>query len=63
MPEQENSAAVQVINSQGNVKFSQQIQSDSKTVSTDLSGLPDGFYFIRVFTKSVVYSGKIQIIH
>ena len=63
LPELTANAQLQVFNPQGKVILTQQVSPEESEVHIDLSGFPDGIYFIRLCTKSKVFSGKIQMIH
>jgi hypothetical protein len=63
LPEQVSSAVMQVITPQGKLIKTMQVFSSSGEISTRLTGLPDGIYFIRLLAKDKTYTSKIQILN
>ncbi|MCX6306682.1 MAG: T9SS type A sorting domain-containing protein [Bacteroidetes bacterium] len=62
LPGNNTTAAMQVFTPQGKVACSRTIVPASGEQSVDLSGLPDGMYFLRITTTGYSLSVKINII-
>jgi len=55
-------ATIGLINSQGNCFRSHDVTNPGNTVTMDISGVPAGFYFIRVMSEEDVVVKKIVIL-
>jgi len=62
LPEKTGNAVMQVMNPQGKVVLEQQVYPNVKEFTANLTGLPDGLYFICISTAHQTYSAKLQII-
>ena len=63
LQENETTGTVQVLTPQGKVMNTQLIYPGPGDFHANLSGLSDGIYFIRVITKTRIYTAKIQLVN
>lgn len=62
VPEVSKKATLQILTIQGRMIRESMVDLSSGKINADLSGLSQGYFFIRVITESKVYSGKVEII-
>lgn len=63
LPEKDSDAVIQVLTPQGTNVKTLKVYPVSGEASVDLAGLPEGIFFVRLLTRTRVYSCKIQIIN
>lgn len=63
LPKEINSAVMQILTPQGKIIKTMQVFPSAGEITAHLTGLPDGIYFIRISTKTNVYTSKIQILN
>lgn len=63
LPENVGTALIQVFTPQGKSMKTVQVFSGTGEFSADLTDLPNGIYFIRISTKTKIYTTKLQILN